>query len=259
MKVQAASDLHTEIGPLEDHLMVLDTNTDVDVLVLAGDIGVGHGNFEFARKILDQFNNDVEIIMIAGNHEYYKGQYSERLGDYRLMGILEDNIHFLENEEIIIDGVRFLGCTLWTDFVVKEPEISQSEALILAQMNLSDFRSIYHGSTYITAATTLSFHLESRAWLEKKLSEDFPGKTVVVTHHGPSWACKHHEYGHNEASPCFYSDLTDLVKKADVWIYGHTHSNLDTTIGSCRLVSNQYGYRRRETTSDFNPGFVLEV
>jgi len=197
--------------------------------------------------------------MIAGNHEYYKGQHSERPADYRLMGILEDNIHFLENEQIIIDGVRFLGCTLWMDFEVKEPEVSQSEAQIPAKMNLSDFWSTYHGSIYISAETTQNFHLEYRAWLGKKLSEDFPGKTVVVTYHGSSWACKHHEYGHNEASPCFYSDLTNLVKKADVWIYGHTHSNLDTTIGLCRLVSNQYGYRCREKVPDFNPGLVIKL
>jgi len=31
-------------------------------------------------------------------------------------GAALNNIHFLENDSVVIDGVRFLGTTLWTDY-----------------------------------------------------------------------------------------------------------------------------------------------
>jgi hypothetical protein len=30
--------------------------------------------------------------------------------------------------------------------------------------------------------------------------------------------------------------------RIDVWIYGHSHTNIDATIGNPRIVSNQMGY-----------------
>jgi hypothetical protein len=63
----------------------------------------------------------------------------------------------------------------------------------------------------------------------------------------------------NEVSSGFVSDLDKLVKKADLWCYGHTHSNLDTMVGDCRLVSNQKGYRHEKIPVPFRPELIIEV
>ncbi len=30
--------------------------------------------------------------------------------------------------------------------------------------------------------------------------------------------------------------------RIDVWIYGHSHTNIDTVIGNTKIISNQMGY-----------------
>ena len=97
-------------------------------------------------------------------------------------------------------------------------------------------------------------------WLKKKLSEPFKGKTVIVTHHGPHPACQHPAFPANEVSAAFHSDLCDLIEMHDInlWIYGHTHANLDTVISETRIISNQAGYPG-ENVPGFNGGLVVDV
>ncbi len=83
-------------------------------------------------------------------------------------------------------------------------------------------------------------HKDSISWLTKKLyDEEFLGKTIVVTHHGPSLLCQHELFGHTDLSGAFYSSLDNLVEKADLWVCGHTHSNLDTQVGMQMPINNK--------------------
>jgi len=55
------------------------------------------------------------VLYVVGNHEHY----DERIG--RLHEKLREaaegsNVHILENEAFELDGYRFFGATLWTDF-----------------------------------------------------------------------------------------------------------------------------------------------
>ena len=42
----------------------------------------------------------------------------------------------------------------------------------------------------------------------------------------------------------FATELGDFIadSRIDVWIFGHSHANIDATIGNTRIVSNQMGY-----------------
>lgn len=42
----------------------------------------------------------------------------------------------------------------------------------------------------------------------------------------------------------FASEYGDLIadSRIDAWIYGHSHTNIDTEIGGTRIISNQMGY-----------------
>ena len=42
----------------------------------------------------------------------------------------------------------------------------------------------------------------------------------------------------------FATELGDFIadSRIDVWIFGHSHANIDATIGNTRLVCNQLGY-----------------
>src|SRR5688572_2867209 len=107
MKLHILSDLHLEFGPFDMPAV------DADVLILAGDINLGPAGLnEYAGLARRK-----RILYVAGNHEYYRHTFpglNEVLSDVAL----ESGIAFLDNRAVEIDGVRFLGCTLWTDFEV---------------------------------------------------------------------------------------------------------------------------------------------
>lgn len=81
----------------------------------------------------------------------------------------------------------------------------------------------------------------------------FTGHTVVVTHHDPSLAYQHPSFPLSTTSAGLNSNLDNLISQADLWIYGHTHSNLDKVVEGTRLISNQPGYPR-----SISPGFDIE-
>lgn len=121
------------------------------------------------------------------------------------------------------------------------------------EYRLTDHRLEKDGQTgYFSTRHAWRVHTDSVLWLTQKLfDETFDGKTVVVTHHGPSIACEHTFFGHTDFAPAFYSNLPNLMTKSDLWVYGHTHSNLDININNTRLISNQRGYPN-ENMNDFN-------
>ncbi len=49
-----------------------------------------------------------------------------------------------------------------------------------------------------------------------------------------------------------------MTTSIDVWVYGHTHSNLDALVNDTRIVSNQAGYPSENITR-FIPGFCLDI
>lgn len=93
---------------------------------------------------------------------------------------------------------------------------------------------------------------------QSKLNDDTKMKTLVVTHHGPSILCQNKKYPLSAISGAFHSDLDERVSKADCWVYGHTHSNLDTSVKGCRLISNQPGYPS-EDVDGFDSSKIVEL
>lgn len=251
MKLLPYSDLHMEM----DGFMIIG-ETDADVIVLAGDINVGTRGLRWASEEAEDTGKPV--IYVAGNHEYYKREYFSLQAELREMAAQHENVHFLEEDEVVIDGVRFLGATLWTDYQATTA-FSQKANMAVAEESLNDHRLIRYGDEPFRPQHALELNQHSVAWLTEKLNTPFEGKTVVVTHHGPSLKSAHPTFGVNQLSTAFISDFDELVEKADVWCFGHTHSNLDTHIGKCRLVSNQRGYPMERMPVPFNKHFVVIV
>jgi predicted phosphodiesterase len=194
------------------------------------------------------------ILYVAGNHEFYHHDLS-LMDEMRDFAAKNEGVELLENDCLTIGGVRFFGCTLWTDYqAVGDPVMSMLEV----QRSLNDHHVIRNGERLFLPEDALRIHQDSRAWLQEGLAESFDGKTVVVTHHGPHLLCKHPAFPMNAIGTAFLSDLSGLVEQADVWCFGHTHANLDVQVGKCRLVSNQRGYPA-EGVGDYNPAFTLTV
>lgn len=261
MRIQVASDLHLEFleDRFPDYRAVIPT--DADVLVIAGDIH-HHAN------AVDAFKNwKVPVIYVSGNHEFYEAHYREMVSKIR-HAAEGTNVRYLECDEFVCQGVRFLGCCMWTDYAL-EPD-SKSFAMQEAEKVMIDHRLIRTDTGLFSTADAAIEHARSRAWLEKKLDEDFPGQTVVITHHGPHPNSIHPRFAGSPINSAFISDLTPLIAKADLWIHGHVHDSFDYEVLGTRIVANPRGYALNRLKAEsieqiewenpgFNPSLVVEI
>lgn len=230
MKVRVLSDLHTEFAPFAD------TPTEADVVVLAGDIGTGTAGLHWAAQAFGA----TPVVYVAGNHEYYGHEFAT-LRERLRKTARELGIHFLENSSVVLDGVRFLGATLWTDFQVFGPA-EEWFAMHAAREGMSDCRVIRDGDTSFGPTRMAALHEASRGWLERELRSGFSGPTVVVTHHLPSLRSVAPRFARSLLTAAFASRRDDLVAQADLWVHGHTHDACDYRLGRCRVVCNPRGY-----------------
>ena len=259
MKVQILSDLHLEFfrGDLKGQGTV-SIHPDAEVVVLAGDIHLGKQSLEFAAELHARCARPV--LWVPGNHEYY-GQDHEKLSQ-GFSRSRKPGVHVLTNKAVVLDGVRFCGGTLWTDFLLyaHAPRLPGLEAALdVAEQFMNDFRVIRKGDARFSALDSRREHLKTLKFLTKTLATPFEGKTVVVTHHAPHPKSIHPRFAPGErvlnstfrlpeensswmANPCFASNLESLVQQADAWIHGHTHDSFDYRVGKCQVVANPRGY-----------------
>lgn len=278
-KLLVLSDLHVEFAPFAPDQAAVDA---ADVVVLAGDISNGVKGIAWARQAFA----DKPIVYVAGNHEFYRGDWVRLLEQLRAQAQVH-GVHFLENDAVTIHGVRFLGATLWTDFLLfgedKKPAAMREAARVMNDFQLIKARTLPtqvnivgpRGSPWkLSPAHTLRRHRESLAWLTTQLTAQLPlgvaDKTVVVSHHFPSARSLAPPWAGDLVSAIYGSNLPDeLVQCAALWIHGHAHSSFDYRIGqaSCagRVVCNPRGYPLGRLSPGafenpgFDPGLTLEV
>ena len=254
LRIQVVSDLHVDVEEAELRLA-----PGADVLVVAGDTceGVEEG-FVWLRGMVPA---PTPIVAVAGNHEHYRHVLPEQLARGRAAAA-EHGITFLENEAAVIGGVRFFGCTLWTDFALRG-EVWQSPDMAAARDNMNDYRRIAMAKTpwrRFLPRDALAMHWQSRRWLEGALAAPFAGPTVVVTHHAPSPRSLDAGRRPSSLDPCYASDLDALVagSGAVLWLHGHTHQCCAYRLGGTRVVNNGHGYGG-ENRGTFDPALVVEV
>jgi predicted phosphohydrolase len=248
MKIHVLSDLHTEFAPFHP------PQTEADVVVLAGDTASGTEGIRLAREWFP----GTPVLYVAGNHEFYR-ESTPRLQRKLADAARGADIHYLENREVVIDGVRFLGCTLWTDF---ELFGDRHNSMAAAQGVMNDFRLIRVDPEYrrFRPADARVSHMISLDWLVRTLETPFDGPTVVITHHAPSLRSVNPPYREHPATPAYASDLEYLLDgRAAMWIHGHTHVCLDYEMGGTRVLSNQRGYADVDEVDGFDPEFVVEL
>lgn len=286
MKLLVLSDLHVEYAPFQPDLRAVEC---ADVVILAGDIHVGTQGISWAR---DAFP-DKAIVYVAGNHEFYGHHWTQLLDEMRDIARQKD-IYFLENEAVTIQGVRFLGATLWTNFEYFG-ESRRLQNMRWAERNLNDFKlvdaeplqvktsdmqkiedqpgSVFSRSKWqtvnLTSAHTLTRHQESLAWLKSELPKADSNKTVVVTHHYPHQISTHKRWAGDPLTAIFGSKLPeDMLMQAQVWVHGHTHDSCNYRVSmserSVRVVCNPRGYplnwdKTEFENAAFNARFILEI
>lgn len=265
MRIQLASDLHLEhLEYWFSGARTISPAHGADVLVLAGDIGRGTSALNLFRDW------PVPVLYVAGNHEAYGSTWNCTLTELR-EAAHDTSVRFLERDVADFGGVRFLGCTLWTDYRLRLNR-TQRQLMENAELRIADHRQIRTSeSTYFTAADALREHEQSRTWLESELARPYDGKTVFITHHGPHPHSVHPRYLGDPTNAAFVSDLSELLEKGpDLWLHGHVHDSFDYNVTGCRVVANPRGYPRNASSCEqvtdleyenarFQCALVLEV
>jgi predicted phosphodiesterase len=232
-----------------------------DAVVLAGDIHSHTHAIHWAAKTFSK-----PVILISGNHEFYDSHLHGMSVEMRKCAQDYPHVHLLDNDSVVIDGVRFVGAVLWTDFMLHGDSMAMiGKCLHEAKLHMRDFSTIRFGSTgWMLPADSVKLFRVSAMYLRETLAHPFDALTVVVTHHLPSMRSVATRFANDLMSAAFASNLDDLVAQADVWIHGHTHDSFDYAIGKCRVVCNPRGYptnRIRDTyeNSAFDPAKIIEV
>ncbi len=253
MKLNILSDLHLDVAPF------VVPETDADVVILAGDIGRPRDAAAWAMRL------GKPVLYVPGNHEYYGDTLDGAVAELR-EACAGTRVRVLDDGEAVVDGVRFLGSTLWTDFRLFGDGDGRAAAMRDGQRWIRDFSRIRtadaHEALFTPEDSAARFERHAQ-WLAAKLATRHPGPTVVVTHHAPSPMSIHPRFAGSQLNACFVSDAGHLLDgtRAGLWIHGHTHDSFDYAVNGTRVVCNPRGYARNGVNENarFNPCLIVEV
>ncbi len=280
MKIQLVSDLHLEFEDVN-----IKNELGADVLILSGDILVaddlrnqpadlsladipdeGFGRARRALRYRDFFLRVSfqfpHVIYVMGNHEHYHGKFDKSAGIIReTIGYLNiHNIHLLDRDIKEIDGVHFVGGTMWTDCNKGDPMTQYH-----LEHCMTDFRVIRiageNFKKFLPMRTVMEF-TKTRDYF-KTVIENLPkdAKIVVCSHHAPSHLSIHEIYKNDTLMNGGYSsDLSEFIldhPQIKLWTHGHMHNNFDYMIGDTRVVCNPKGYPGEN--GDFENNLILEI
>jgi hypothetical protein len=298
MKLQLLSDLHLETHPRFQPSIAPVT----EVLVLAGDIGSyqpesallpggaaaceDFGLSRFSPRKNPALQNK-RVLFTPGNHEY-DGFDLEPTRE-RLRAICHElGIDFLDRATLAIGDVRFIGCTLWSDFdaladtdwAPKKKPASWRNNPLARQLDVQRkaFKAANHylewmDSTWrgerLTAETMRELSLIEQAWLSAALAQPTEARvTVAITHFAPSLKSHDPRYGIQPATAGFCNALDGLFAHAHFWLHGHLHCAHDYTVAApgplgadhrCRVIANPLGYTLKGESDAFEACRVLVV
>ena len=254
MKIRLWSDIHNEFGRLNWTRRDDDNET---TLIIAGDFQVGDNSFDLLLELCNAFKY---VLYTCGNHEYYHNQMQQVNRQFGAFEADCKNFYFLNPGHVVLDGVRFIGATLWTD-------LNDNNPVTVAQVHraMNDYVQIRIGETYsiehdekrvveLTPYHTMELNRQHSAYIEKVLAEPFDGKTVVFTHHAPLMQSvvadaryshgKHltmnYAYGNTKLDRLFFD--YDFV----AWMHGHVHFRQEYEFNGKMVYSRPRGYHRYE-------------
>lgn len=260
MKIKYMSDLHIDVNESE-FIDQLNPDHKDTILVLAGDVCEVDGWKRLVPFLQNICPNYRYVLYVFGNHEFYRGSLT-RAKDKLLEKMGEiPNLIIMDRNSIVIDDVKFIGATLWTD-------MDKSNPMFMMRVGdyMNDYKVIRWGNNLdhylrrLRPVDTLSQHARDFHWLNGELTYD-TRKTVVITHHAPCISLlQTTKFAGDQMNPAYASRLEDFVADSyiDLWIHGHVHVVMDNDFYGTRIVCNPRGYNLIDV-HNFNPNAVIDL
>jgi len=233
MRIQFISDLHEKFPYIIPQ---------ADYIALIGDVAnpFDERYFIYLSYLSQLFKG---VFVIFGNHEYY----------YNIMPVVErhmenicrqfNNVYFLNNKSILIDGYLIVGSTLWS--AVEQNAYNALNCGNLIKMNKHK---------YMDFMDYRVLHLQCVEFIKKEIEKGYP--TIILTHYAPI-----HEMNGNRQTrlkSAFSSDLTSILKKnVKAWLSVHTHTCIIVLKEGVLFSSNCLGHLTE--SCQFNVNKCIEI
>ena len=272
--VSVVSDLHLEFSDTE--------LPGGDILLLCGDIFVARHledtvslerKWRYERFCREELSKYEKVLKVAGNHTYYRSSIEKAPGLIRkLFTECAPHAQLLDNEWVEINGVRFIGSTLWAP-------CGYGTAYHMAiQDGLNDFSLIrtthpsiafkqddpeaaysFDGPTddrRFFVADAHRLHQEALGFLREAVQTELP--CVILTHHAPTFFAKNSKrYPGQELDEAYFSNQHAFIESnphIKLWGCGHSHYRFRAQIGEVKVTANPRGYYPNERMSHgFDP------
>lgn len=271
MKLWYGSDMHSDFWKQDNHKKHIDRDA-FDGFILAGDTGewlMRRGNGMAIINWLLQTGKPV--IYVAGNHEFYSGNYDLVQDDLYAFSQDNEHFHYLQSSYLDLPELkkRIWGDTLWTNFQ------NSQECRSVARRQMNDYKHIFQnagfGNVFLTPEMTVEFNRLALESLRKSFVSMPEGyDMIVVSHHAPTFmsigkAYRKPSYTETAKINAAYANALDdwLVEnrvRPLVWIHGHIHERanyyLDIDDVMMHVVSNPYGYPGEKPVEDFGKHYI---
>lgn len=255
MRVQVFSDLHLEFAGTFRPTPA----PDATLAIVAGDVGHSPDSLQHLAGW------PVPVVFVPGNHEYDGADLADGDGELAevcaTLGITLLNCAVLElaDEQ---GRLRLVGASRWWDFDLLGPD-RREECMTFGERYLRHMGSAWNGRP-LHAEHVRTLALSHRGWLTTTLAPPFDGRTIVITHSGPSARSADPRYGLRPGTASFCNDDDDLLHHADVWIHGHLHCTHDyiaehQTGHRTRVICNPRGYDRLGEPAGFIDHLVIDI
>lgn len=257
MKIQLVSDLHLEFKANREWLRNNPIIPKGELLLIAGDTFCLE-----SRKDADFFYEQIakdfkQVISVMGNHEFYGSTLDFVYPSYNEK--ISHNLLCLNNQVFYFNDLRVIVSILWSyvpHYWAKAVEHGLNDYHYIRRASPQGYPHI------IRVADTNEYHNISVAFIEDELSKHFTGKTILLTHHLPSYSCISEDFKGSPLNAGFASGLDDLIERNPqilYWFCGHSHDFSSVKIHNTIVVRNPLGYVFRDEHHDFLRDYVVEV
>lgn len=244
MRIQVLSDIHaefhTDFG--EEFVTKYLRPKGVDVLLIAGDMGVGD-SLLYSLKIISNHYRNASVLYVPGNHDFYNSAFLRTLTNLHVLESAIDNLFIMNNRMVAIDGVNFVGSTLW----FREKKEYKTYAPMLSDFNLIK-------------------NFEDRVFKENRKCLNFlnwhvRNDSVVITHHMPALQSVPTRFLDDPLTMFFLCNMEKLIKerKPKLWVHGHAYDSFNYMLGKTHIICNPLGYVGRYMNADFISNMMIDL